>query len=65
VNAWSIDQNDLPRRSLPFLGDVDDALNAVTRRLRLARNDGKFLAHHGIQESGFAGIGTADDRYKS
>ena len=62
VHSRSIDQHDLRRRRLPFaLGNVNDALNAVARGLRLGRDDGQLLAHQRIEQRGLARVGAAEN----
>ena len=41
---------------------IQDALNAIAGGLGLGRDDGDFLADERIDERGFAGVGTPDDR---
>src|ERR1019366_206596 len=50
VHARRIDQDELPGGPLTFLLDVDDALNAVARSLRLAGDDGQFFANERIEK---------------
>ncbi len=61
VHAGRVDQNKLPGGPFPFLLDVDDALDAVARGLRLTGDDGELLADERVQQRGFACVGTAND----
>ncbi len=63
VNSWRIDQDNLAAIfALAFaLGNVNYALNAVARGLRLGRDDGQLLAHERIEQSGLARVGAAED----
>ncbi len=65
MNAWSVDQNDLAAQLTLLLGNVNDPQNAVARGLGLGADDGQLLADQGIQERGFAGVGTAQNADES
>jgi hypothetical protein len=65
VHARGVDENDLPRRPLALAFDIHDALDPITRGLRLASYDGQFLADQRIQQRGLACVGTADDGNES
>ncbi len=59
VDAGVVDEDDLaPVRGL-------DAQDADPGRLGLVRDDGDLLAEQGIDESGFADVGTAEEGYGS
>src|SRR6267154_1806278 len=65
VYARCIDQDDL-RTTLAFaLGNIDDALNSVTRSLRLGRNNGELFAHKSIEQRGLASVRTAENTHKT
>ena len=59
VNAGRVDEDDL--RS----GQRDHALDRRPGGLRLIGHDGHFLPHEGVQQRGFAGVGTPHQRYES
>jgi hypothetical protein len=59
MNTWRINQNDLSCTTSFFRRDVNESLNAATGRLGLVCDYGEFLARKRIQQSGFAGVGTA------
>ena len=63
MNSGRIDQHNLSAVfALAFaLGNVNHALNAVARGLRLGRNDRQLLAHERIEQSGLARVGAAEN----
>src|ERR1700722_11952165 len=65
VDARCIDQNDLRATLIFAFGNVDDALNPITRGLRLRRNDRKLFAHESIEQRGLACVWTAEDANKT
>ena len=65
MNAGSVDQNDLPGLLTFLRGHVDDAENAVARRLGLGRNDGDLLADQRVQQSALARVRASEDAGES
>ena len=56
VDAGGVEEGDLAA-----LGIVEDADDAVTRRLRLGRDDGDFVSEDAVQQRRLAGVRAADD----
>ncbi len=65
MNSGCIDEHDLPGLASFLFSHIDDAENAVARRLRLRRNDGQLLADQRIQQRALARIGAAENADKS
>ncbi len=65
VHAGSVDEHNLPTVFAFALRNVDDALYAVARSLRLGRNDRQFLADKSVQQSGLAGVRPAKNADES
>ena len=58
--ARSVDPRRIDKDRLP-VGFGSNAQNAMTGCLRLGRNNGHFLAHKSVEQSGLPGIRAPDD----
>src|SRR5262249_12977354 len=65
VDAGRINQDDLSRRTPALRLNVDYALNAGARGLRLFRHNGDLFADQSVQQRAFAGVRPADDGNES
>jgi hypothetical protein len=61
VDARRIDEYDLSCGTAALRLDVDHALDAGARGLRLFRDDGDLFPHQGIEQRALARVWTADD----
>ncbi len=66
VNARRVHKDNL-RRGMDLLarGHLQHADDAVARRLRFGRDNGDLFARKGVHQRAFAGIGPAENGYKS
>lgn len=66
MDAGGIDKNDLRRGICALVrGDLDHTHDAITRGLRLCRDDGYLFAGEGVEERAFAHVGAAENCYES
>jgi len=65
MNSWRVNENDLAALPSLLFGHVQDSQDAVARSLRLGTDNGDLLAYQRIEQSGFAGVGPAQDADES
>ena len=61
MHPGSVHEHNLPSALAFTLGDVDHALNAVSRGLRLGRNNRKLLSDERIEQRGLSRVGAAEN----
>src|ERR1700686_4335052 len=61
MHAGSVDEHDLGPVLAFILRNLDNALNAVARGLRLGRNDRQLFAHERIEQGGLARVRAAEN----
>src|ERR1700680_1714322 len=61
MHAGSVDEHDLGPVLAFILRNVNNALNAVARVLRVGRNDRQLFAHERIEQGGLARVRAAEN----
>src|SRR5436305_9666273 len=65
MHSWGVNEDNLSCRSSLFFGNMHDPKNAIARGLRFGTDNRQLLADEFVQQSGFAGVGTAEDANES